>query len=431
MKACRSINGQTTMIIQNPKYKPLYTTKKRYIIVTGGRGSGKSFHITTAINLLTYEPNHCVLFTRYTMSSAEISIIPEFTNKIELMNKENDFNVNSTNITNTTTGSNILFRGIKTSSGIQTANLKSIADVTTFVVDEAEELVDETTFNKINLSIRTDKAQNRVILILNPTSNKHWIYQKFFKNHLAYIEVDGVKVETTTHPDVLHIHSSYLDNLDNLSESFLKEIAAIKENDYQEYCHVVLGQWLGRLEGTLFVEDTLKFYKPKELPEHKPDTVLGYADIADEGDDYLCALWAKIYDKKIYITEAIFTRDDIDDTMPRVGEAIKRLDADYTRIEANNQGGGFIRLLRQIVEPDKVLGIKNTSNKHTRIKMAHGLIKNHFIFLHPEYQSDEYSDMMNQFLDYKKDGTSKHDDAPDAISGLAKFIQVMLPHLFQ
>ena len=129
------------MIKQNKKYKELYTTDKRYIIITGGRGSGKSFHANTAMCLLTYEQGHRVLFTRYTMSSAEISIIPEFTNKIELMNKEEDFHVNKTEITNKVTGSEIIFRGIKTSSGNQTANLKSIADVTTWVLDEAEELI--------------------------------------------------------------------------------------------------------------------------------------------------------------------------------------------------------------------------------------------------------------------------------------------------
>jgi hypothetical protein len=39
--------------------------------------------------------------------------------------------------------------------------------------------------------------------------------------------------------------------------------------------------------------------------------------------------------------------------------------------------------------------------------------------------------MMKQMFEYKKDGTSKHDDAPDAMAGLAKFIQVFLPHVLE
>ena len=47
-----------------------------------------------------------------------------------------------------------MFRGIKTSSGNQTAKLKSIQGITTFVCDEAEEWTNEEEFDKIMLSIR-------------------------------------------------------------------------------------------------------------------------------------------------------------------------------------------------------------------------------------------------------------------------------------
>jgi PBSX family phage terminase large subunit len=419
------------MIVLNPKYKKLFTTDKRYIIITGGRGSGKSFHITSAMNLLTDEADHRILFTRYTMTSADISIIPEFKDKIELMGRENDFNVGKSEIVNTRTGSEIWFRGIKTSSGNQTANLKSIADITTWVLDEAEELVDEKIFNKINLSIRTQKAQNRVILILNPTSYNHWIYKKFFAKHLAYIEIEGEKIETTTHPEVCHIHSTYLDNIHNLSETFLKEVEELKEEDYAEYCHSVLGKWRGKVEGALFEEEKFTYFKKEDMPKTKSDAVLGYIDIADEGDDYLCAVFAKIWDKKIYIEDVIFSQDNIDITLPQVSTMVNALNVDYVRVEGNNQGGGFIRLLRQTVQEDKVLMVKNTQNKHTRIKLSYSIIKNKLLFLHPSQQSHEYKEMMKQMFEYKKDGTSKHDDAPDAMAGLANFIQALLPHIFE
>lgn len=43
------------MVELNPKYKQILTTDKRYVIITGGRGSGKSFAISTIANLITYE----------------------------------------------------------------------------------------------------------------------------------------------------------------------------------------------------------------------------------------------------------------------------------------------------------------------------------------------------------------------------------------
>jgi phage terminase large subunit len=54
------------------------------------------------------------------------------------------------------------------SNGDNTARLKSISGITTLIVEEAEELTDETLFDKVNLSIRNKGKQNRVILILNP-----------------------------------------------------------------------------------------------------------------------------------------------------------------------------------------------------------------------------------------------------------------------
>ena len=154
----------------------------RYFLFTGGRGSGKSFGVATSLLLLLMtETGHNVLFTRYTLRSANISIIPEFKEKIEMLGYENSFYTTKDEIVNKNTGSKILFRGIKTSSGDQTANLKSLQGITTWVMDEAEELVDEDIFDKIDLSVRQKGRDNRIILILNPTTKEHWIYERFFE----------------------------------------------------------------------------------------------------------------------------------------------------------------------------------------------------------------------------------------------------------
>jgi phage terminase large subunit len=116
-------------------YKDLFRIEPltRYYLVTGGRGSGKSFSISLFLLNLTYESGHVILFTRWTMVSAFISIIPEFIEKIELLNKEEDFEITQNQIVNKLTGSKILFKGIRTSQGTATANLKSISGVTTWV----------------------------------------------------------------------------------------------------------------------------------------------------------------------------------------------------------------------------------------------------------------------------------------------------------
>ena len=98
----------------------------RYFVVTGGRGSGKSFAVNTFLAFLTMEKGHKILFTRYTMVSAATSIIPEFLEKLELFGIAKHFRITKDEILNTATGSSIIFKGIKTSSGNQTAALKSL-----------------------------------------------------------------------------------------------------------------------------------------------------------------------------------------------------------------------------------------------------------------------------------------------------------------
>jgi len=227
------------------KYKAL-GSDSRYYIVSGGRGSGKSYSVNLFLLLLTYEVGHVILFTRYTLTSAHISIIPEFIDKIETANLQNDFYITKDEIINIKTGSKILFKGIKTSSGTQTANLKSLAGVTTWVLDEAEELTDEITFDKIDFSIRAKDIQNRVILILNPTTKEHFIYNRFFESKGI---ADGSNV---TKHDTTYIHTTYYDNIENLSESFISQVEQMKIKNPQKFKHVILGGWLDKAEGVVF-----------------------------------------------------------------------------------------------------------------------------------------------------------------------------------
>lgn len=234
------------MITLNPKYKPLFSNDYDVAIVTGGRGSAKSFGVGTFGTMLTFEQGHKILFTRLTMTSAHLSIIPEFNEKIELMKATDHFDVKKTEIVNKVTGNEIIFKGLKTSSGSNTANLKSLQGITTWVMDEAEELRDEETFDKIKLSVRKKGIKNRVILILNPTTADHFIYKRFFEESGVEPGFNGIK------NNVLYIHTSYLDNIENLDQSFLNEAERIKSTNLEKYNHVILGGWIKQSEGAIF-----------------------------------------------------------------------------------------------------------------------------------------------------------------------------------
>ena len=247
------------MITLNKKYTPLFNNDTRFFIITGGRGGSKSFGVGTFANLLSFESGHRILFTRQTMTSAHLSIIPEFQEKIDLMELNDYFTITKNEITNIQSGSEIIFRGIKTSSGDQTANLKSLQGVTTWILDEAEELTDETTFDKINLSIRQKGKQNRVILILNPSTKEHWIYKRFFEAEGVTEGFNGVKGNTT------YIHTTYLDNIENLDSSFIDEIERIKTTNPKKYNHVILGGWLDKAEGVVFTNWEFGAFNPDNI----------------------------------------------------------------------------------------------------------------------------------------------------------------------
>ena len=243
------------MIEVHKKYKEILAKDSRYYIVSGGRGSGKSFSVNALLVLLTYEAGHTILFTRYTLSSAYISIIPEFIEKLEMLGLLGDFHITKDEIKNKRSGSKIIFRGIKTSSGDQTANLKSLTGITTWVVDEAEELTDEQKFDTIDLSVRQQGKQNRVILILNPTTKEHFIYGRFFEDRGVNEGVNKT-VENTT-----YIHTTYLDNKDNLSQSYLDQIGQMKLRRPEKYKQQILGAWLNKAEGVIFDNWTIGEFK--------------------------------------------------------------------------------------------------------------------------------------------------------------------------
>jgi phage terminase large subunit len=200
-----------------------------------------------------------VLFTRYTMVSAHLSIIPEFLEKITLLGYESIFSINKAEVVNLKNKSDILFRGIKTSAGNQTASLKSLTGVSNWILDEAEELIDEDIFDTIDLSIREKEIQNRIILILNPVTKEHWIYKRFFEDKGVEAGFNGVR------DNVCYIHSTYLDNEENLSKSFLERIETIKHNNFKKYQHKIMGGWLERAEGVVFDNWSIGEFNPDGL----------------------------------------------------------------------------------------------------------------------------------------------------------------------
>jgi len=265
----------------NRLFQPLYDSDRRYFFLTGGRGSLKSTTVHDFIARLTYERGHGILFTRYTMASAELSIIPEFQITLDRMGIADDFKITKTRAINKRTKSFIYFSGIKTHGKDQTAKLKSLAGITTWVIEEGEDFKDEKAFDDIDNSIRVPTVQNRVIWIQNPTTKEHFIYKRWIKPSSRQINVKGFNVTVSNLPEVEHIHTTYhiADKVGYLDRGWLDKMLRVKKKMEQQiqdtidnwrggkeelelelmkikhtsdYYYTYIGGWLEKAEGVIF-----------------------------------------------------------------------------------------------------------------------------------------------------------------------------------
>jgi PBSX family phage terminase large subunit len=394
----------------NEKYKPLWTTDCFITVVTGGRGSGKSFAVGDFIENLTFEQGHKILYTRYTLDSASDSIIPEFQEKISLEEHDHHFHVTKKDIINKETGSEILFRGIKTSSGDQTAKLKSIQGLTTWVLDEAEELTDEKTFNKIKQSIRQKGIQNRIILVMNPRDINHWVYKRFFDEPKVDPKFNG------EHDGVCYIHSTYLDNLENLSQEFIDEAEKCKKYTPEIYAYEYLGEWVLALEGAIFKPGALQRYK--ELNDEGTNLIA--IDTADEGKDHLAAPIGRLTGNKFYVTDAIYNMANLTVNKDVCKERFERHKIDRCYVEINNAGAYFRRDLQEQSPNLYIFGKFAKANKMGRILAQSGWILQNCVF--PEHPNEELSKFMKAMCSVTIESKDE-DDACDAMALMAEMIR--------
>jgi len=381
------------------------------VIITGGRYSLKSHTVSifSLTSLFNYGWN--TLYTRYTNMSITDSVKPEVSDKIDIMNlgrvvvdTQNHIEYN---------GNRISFKGIKTGSKGQTANLKSLSGFNLFINDEAEELPDLKTFKKIFYSIRSTKKRNLTILILNPTIKEHWIFKEFFEKK-GLEGGDNCVVD-----NVMYIHTSYLDaDFKLMPKTILADYERMKVEEPEQYENIVLGGWIENLEGAVFPKTSIKRYN--EFPENMEYFTIGFADPADEGKDNFACPFARVYGNRVYILDAIFDQQNLTIQESQVVGKVKEYDIKKLVIETNSFGAYFSRRIRELMPMLDVFGQYSKANKMARILSYSGIVKRHFYF--PETPTEELNKFMKQM--FKLLNTSKdEDDAGDSISGLAAHLE--------
>tara|TARA_R110001606_G_scaffold17448_1_gene67730 strand:+ start:878 stop:2104 length:1227 start_codon:yes stop_codon:yes gene_type:complete len=247
------------------KFEPLFNIPEGVdvFILTGGRYSQKSYAVSTASLSACTKYGHRVLYSRYTNASLKDSIYAEVEEKLDVLNYRPFFDATINRIDSKFDNSKIVFKGLKAGSNQQTANLKGLKDFSMWVLDEAEELVDESIYDKIFLSIRgnkkSDPNKNIKIMILNPASKEHFIHQKYFLNKGVQGGWNGVK------DNVCYIHTTYLDCLEFVPKEIQDYFEEMKNNNPKKYHHIVMGGWLDKAEGVVFNDWEFGEFNPDKL----------------------------------------------------------------------------------------------------------------------------------------------------------------------
>ena len=173
------------------------------------------------------------------------------------------------------------------------------------------------------------------------------------------------------------------------------------------------------IKGRLYSE----FKTYVDLPKEKIVKIASYCDTADTGEDFLCNIIYADCKDSAYILDIIYTKEAMEITEPLVAEAYKKFNVNVADIESNNGGRAFARNIERITR-DKgnyktvVKWFHQSENKIARILSNSAWVNNNIYM--PIDWKNKWSEFAKDIISYQKEGKNKHDDGPDALTGVAE-----------
>ncbi|MDT2766533.1 phage terminase large subunit [Lactococcus raffinolactis] len=147
-----------------------------------------------------------------------------------------------------------------------------------------------------------------------------------------------------------------------------------------------------------------------------------YCDTADTGKDYLCSIvWGETSEGFMDVLDVIYTQKPMEYTETAIADQLVNNKVNSSRIERNNGGRSFARSVRDKIQGKVSCSIDDfyqSTNKESRIYSNSHWIEQYVRFPHDwRTRFPEYYQAMTT---YQKTGKNKHDDAPDATTGIAE-----------
>jgi phage terminase large subunit len=276
-----------------PAFYPLFADRRRYLILNGGTGSGKSR--STAQKIVwraVSEPGHRFIVIRKIAKTLQESCFAEIKtvirnwglNPIFDIPKRYDTGIRCLN------GSEAIFVGMD-----DPEKLKSISEPTGVWIEEATEFM-PADLEEIGRRVRHSTGYyTQIILTFNPISERHWLKARFFDSDQRGL--------TTTHK------STYRDN-PYLSPEYLLELKDLEQRNPESWQVYGLGQWGRKLSGLVYGYDIE--IPASKYPKAFDETIYGL-DFGFNNPSALIKIGLK--DQAGYIRELLYatglTTDDL------------------------------------------------------------------------------------------------------------------------
>ena len=293
----------------NPNFREVNRSRKRYIVMKGSAGSGKS--VDTAqhyiLRLMQDKGRNLVALRKSDITNRD-STFAELTGAIYRMFGEKaeqywQINMSPLKLTCKVNGNQVIFRGMNDDK--QREKLKSITfqrgKLTDVWLEEATE------FTQADVEIIDDRLRGelpegqfyQIRMTFNPVNKNHWIKKQYF---------DYCDADTLTH------HSTYLQNR-FCDDAYRRRMERRKIVDPEGYQIYGLGEW-GEIGGLI-----LHNWEIREVSQNVND----YDDIAigqDFGFNHANAiLLLGIKDDDVFVLDEVYLHEK--DTSEIIGEAIK------------------------------------------------------------------------------------------------------------
>lgn len=152
--------------------------------------------------------------------------------------------------------------------------------------------------------------------------------------------------------------------------------------------------------------------------------IKAYVDTADLGTDYLCMYIYGVFEREAYILDAYYTQDPMEITELEVARRLHDFEVNICDIESNNGGRGFARSVESILDhkyysnKTKIQWFHQSRNKVARILSNSTWVMNHIYF--PVGWELKWGKLYSHLSSYQATGKNAHDDAPDALTGVAE-----------